>query len=91
VTGAGSVYVLAKHINPRTLSSVLLTEIADTIDGGVGSNTAGSFLGCGSGGGIMGVVANASSPAYNTDTYKAPRAKLQDIIIKIVSATLSSR
>lgn len=87
VPGAGTVLALAKHINPRTLSSVLLTDIANTIDGGSNTNKAGSLLGCGTGGGMMGVVTNATNPAYLTATYKASKAKPQDIIIKIVNAS----
>lgn len=86
IPGAGTVLALAKHINPRTLSSVLLTDIANTIDGGENKNKAGSLLGCGTGGGMMGVVTNATNPAYLTATYKASKAKPQDIIIKIVKA-----
>ncbi|KAK0749138.1 hypothetical protein B0T18DRAFT_436766 [Schizothecium vesticola] len=86
VPGAGTVLALAKHINPRTLSSVLLTDIADTIDGGSNTNKAKSLLGCGTGGGWLGVATNATDPAYNTATYKASKAKPQDIIIKIVHA-----
>jgi hypothetical protein len=86
VPGAGTVLALAKHINPRTLSSVLLTDIADTIDGGSNTNKAKSLLGCGTAGGWLGVVANATNPAYNTATYKASKAKPQDIIIMIVHA-----
>jgi hypothetical protein len=91
VPGAGTVLALAKHINPRTLSSVLLTDIADTIDGGSNTNKAKSLLGCGTGGGWLGVVANASNPVYNTATYKASKAKPQDIIIKIVNSKPVSR
>lgn len=86
IPGAGTVLALAKHINPRTLSSVLLTDIANTIDGGENKNKAGSLLGCATGGGMMGVVTNATNPAYLTATYKASKAKPQDIIIKIVKA-----
>lgn len=55
VPGAGTVLALAKHINPRTLSSVLLTDMADTIDGG-GNSTgrADSLVGCGTAGGWPG-------------------------------------
>ena len=86
VPGAGTVLALAKHINPRTLSSVLLTDIADTIDGGTDTKKAKSLLDCGTAGGWQGVVTNATNPAYNTATYKASKAKPQDIIIKIVHA-----
>lgn len=86
IPGAGTVLALAKHINPRTLSSVLLTDIANTIDGGENKNKAASLLGCGTGGGMMGVVTNATNAAYLTATYKASKAKPQDIIIKIVKA-----
>lgn len=93
IADAGTVLVLAKHIKPRTNSSVSYYDLARTIDGGVDATPAqlkASLLGaCGSNGGMMGVTVNASDPAYQTAAYKASGAKPQDIIIKLVKAPSS--
>jgi len=89
IPGAGTVLLLAKHINPRITSSVLYADMADTIDGGVdGTEEAkkASLMGCGTGGGMLGVKADAKNPAYNTDEYKATKAKPEGIILKVVKA-----
>ncbi|KAI0377232.1 hypothetical protein F5Y04DRAFT_264927 [Hypomontagnella monticulosa] len=78
VPAAGSVLPLAKHINPRINSTVLYTDMADTIEK--------TLLGCGTNGGMVGVTADATNPAYNTDEYKATKAKPEGIIIKLVKA-----
>ena len=92
VEGAGTVLALAKHISPRINSSVLYTDIAATIDGGgeqaSDQDRKESLLGaCGMHGGMVGVKANMSNPAYNSAEYKNSKAKPEGIIIKIVKAT----
>ncbi|OAL54648.1 hypothetical protein IQ07DRAFT_608565 [Pyrenochaeta sp. DS3sAY3a] len=93
VVDAGTVLVLAKHIKPRTNSSVTYHDLARTIDGGTEATPtqiAASLLGaCGSGGGMMGVTTDDNDPAYNTPAYKTSGAKHQDIIVKIVRAPAS--
>jgi hypothetical protein len=88
IFGAGTVLGLAKHINPRTNSSVTYTDIAATIDGGEGATAAqkaASLLGaCGKNGGQVKVTVNPNDPAYKTPAYIASGAKPQDIIIKLV-------
>ena len=90
IADAGTVLVLAKHIKPRTNSSVSYYDLARTIDGGADATPAqlaGSLLGaCGAAGGMMGVTVNADDPAYKTPGYVASKAKPQDIIIKLVKA-----
>lgn len=90
VDGAGTILVLAKHINPRTNSSVTYSDLARTIDGGANATPeqkAASLLGaCGGNGGMMGVTVDTSDPAYNTPEYIASKAKPQDIIVKLVRA-----
>ena len=92
VADAGTVLVLvlAKHIKPRTNSSVTYYDLARTIDGGAEATPAqlaASLLGaCGSGGGMMGVTVDDKDPAYNTPAYKASGAKHQDLIVKVVRA-----
>ena len=90
VADAGTVLVLAKHIKPRTNSSVTYYDLARTIDGGAEATPAqlaASLLGaCGSGGGMMGVTVEDKDPAYNTPAYKASGAKHQDLIVKVVRA-----
>jgi hypothetical protein len=87
VTGAGTVLALAKHITPRVNSSVLYTDIADTIDGG-GDGGPGdtSLFGCGGHGGMMGVKTDPSNREYQTDEYKASKYKPSGILVKLVKA-----
>ncbi|KAK0751311.1 hypothetical protein B0T18DRAFT_443832 [Schizothecium vesticola] len=89
VPSGGTVLALAKHINPRVTSSVLFADIANAIDGGEFATTAqkqASLLGCGRGGGMFGVKANTTHPAYNTAAYKEGKASPDGILIKIVRA-----
>jgi hypothetical protein len=93
VADAGTVLVLAKHIRPRTNSSVTYYDLARTIDGGANATPAqlaASLLGsCGAEGGMMGVTINATDPAYYTAAYLASGAKPQDLIVKLVRAPSS--
>jgi hypothetical protein len=86
--GAATVLGLAKHINPRTRSSVTYYDLARTIDGGENATPeqrAASLLGaCGTNGGQLGVIVDLTNPAYSTPEYIASGAKPQDIIIKLV-------
>ncbi|OTA97429.1 hypothetical protein M434DRAFT_7907 [Hypoxylon sp. CO27-5] len=88
VFGAGTVLALAKHINPRTNSSVTYYDIARTIDGGADATpdqVAGSLLGkCGTNGGEVAVNVDTTDPAYSTPEYIASGAKPRDIIVKLV-------
>lgn len=89
VTDAGTVLALAKHISPRTNSSILYEDLARAIDGGASATpeeAKNSIYGCGTNGGMMGVTANLSNPLYNTPEYKNSGAKPEGIIIKIVRA-----
>jgi hypothetical protein len=90
VVDAGTAIVLAKHIKPRTNSSVTYYDLARTINAGAEATPAqlaASLLGsCGSGGSMMGVTVDDKDSAYNTPAYKASGAKHQDLIVKIVRA-----
>ena len=90
IADAGTVLVLAKHIKPRTNSSVTYYDLARTIDGGADATPtqlAASLLGaCGTAGGMMGVTVDDKDPAYNTPAYMASGAKHQDLIVKVVRA-----
>jgi hypothetical protein len=93
VSGAGSVLVLAKHINARVSSSILYEDLAATIDGGLNASDQAkknSLLGCGPNGGQLGVKANLTNPLYNTEEYKKSGAKPDGIIIKLVRAPKTS-
>lgn len=92
VPDAGSVLALAKHIKPRVNSSILYTDLATAIDGGVGAADGGSheLLGCGEKGGQFGATGNMSNPAYSTDEYKKSGATPDGILIKLVKATQST-
>lgn len=78
VPSAGTVLPLAKHINPRINSSVLYTDMADTIEN--------ALLGCDTNGGMVGVVTDPTNAAYNTEEYKATKAKPEGVLIKLVKA-----
>jgi hypothetical protein len=89
VPDAGSVLLIAKHINPRMVSSVLFTDMANTLDGGVDASDEAkknALIDCGTGGGMAGVKTDPSDPAYSTDAYKASKAKPEGIILKVVKA-----
>ena len=81
---------LAKHINPRTNSSVLFADLANTIDGGENPTpaqlSASLFEACGSHGGMRGVIVNSSDPAYSTPGYISGKGRPTNIIVKIVHA-----
>lgn len=88
VNRAGSVLALAKHITPRTASSVLYEDLATAIDGGLKSTDGGKneLLGCGKNGGMMGVKANLTNALYHTKEYIASGASPDGILIKLVKA-----
>jgi len=83
----GTVLAVVKHNSARRNSSVLLEDIANTIDGGERATKEQinkSLLGCGDHDGQLAVIVNTSHPAYNTDAYKASKAAPSDLIVKIV-------
>lgn len=89
----GTVLALAKHLNTTFNSSVLYSDIANTIDGGAGSTAAeqaDAILGCGATGGSFGVVYNASNPQYLTAAYLADDYTPAGILIKIVSSGVTA-
>jgi len=82
-----SALVLAKRIGTTKNSSVLYTDIANTIDGGEASTSASvaaSLTGCGADGGSLGVVINSTDPVYSSAAYTAMGYTPDGIIIKIV-------
>ncbi|KAH7369720.1 hypothetical protein BKA65DRAFT_521737 [Rhexocercosporidium sp. MPI-PUGE-AT-0058] len=83
----GTVLATARHINSTANSSVLFADIANTIDGGVGATNAqkaNALIGCGTDGGSLGVVYNASNAQYNTAAYLANGYTPSGLIVKIV-------
>ncbi|KAI2633484.1 hypothetical protein GGS21DRAFT_491211 [Xylaria nigripes] len=85
-----STKVTAKHVNKTADTSVLYSDIADTIDGGVGadaSKAAAALISCGSDGGSMGVKYNPSNPSYNSTAYPH-NFKPEGLLIKIVTAAI---
>lgn len=89
IDDGASVLALAKHISPRTTSSVLFLDLADAIDGGLNATPdqkKAALAGCGTHGGQYGVTANTSNPLYSSDDYKKLGAKPEGIIIKLVKA-----
>lgn len=85
VDGAGTVLALAKHVEPTFNSAVLYEYLASTIEGGEnGAKASTALVKCGANGGQMGVVYNATNPAYNTAEYKKSKATPKGIVIKLV-------
>lgn len=80
----GTVLALGKHLDPTVDSSVLFTDIANTIDGGEDSIEA--IIDCAEAGGSFGVVYDASNPQYNTETYLSKGYTPDGILVKIVSS-----
>jgi hypothetical protein len=86
----GTVLLLAKHINPRINSSVLFSDMANTLYGGEDANEdtqKKSPLGCGEHGGQMGAIIDTKSPYYSAEDYGKNKNKPEGIILKIVKAT----
>lgn len=85
----GTVLALGKHLDPTVDSSVLFTDIANTIDGGASATPEqqlAALVGCAENGGSFGVVYNASNPQYNTATYISKGYTPSGILVKIVSS-----
>ncbi|KAG5287054.1 hypothetical protein I7I48_02888 [Histoplasma ohiense] len=81
----GTAAAYAKKINMTYDSSVLFSDIADTIDGGKKSE-ADSLLKCQADGGSFGTqIADVAAPAYVTPEYIEAGFKPDGILIKIVS------
>jgi len=86
---AGTAMALIKHITPKLNSSILQTDIANTIDGGGDSASADalkkSLLGaCGKGGGMVGVAVTKSAPYYDSKAFKNAGNSNDGIIVKLV-------
>lgn len=85
----GTVLATAKHLNTSLNSSVLYSDIANTIDGGADATLieeVNSIIGCDTTGGSSGVVYNATNPQYLTAAYLADDYTPAGILIKIVSS-----
>lgn len=86
----GTVLITAKHINSTLNSSVLFSDIANTIDGGASATAAQqatALIGCGTNGGALGVVYNSSNVQYNSSASLYPAGYTPDgILIKVVSS-----
>lgn len=85
VTKKGSVMVLAKLIGDQDVS-VAFSDIAATLDGGTESLAEAqlALTFCGSAGGQMGLVSNATDPYYSSSAYKAAGFVNTGLIIKVV-------
>lgn len=84
-----TVLILVKHTSARLSSTVLALDIANTLDGGENATDeerAKSLLGCETNGGQMGLVFDASNPAYTGETYKSWKTTPSGLIIKVVRA-----
>ncbi|CAK7223420.1 hypothetical protein SBRCBS47491_005202 [Sporothrix bragantina] len=90
VLTSGTVLVLAKHTDNTVNSSVLLEDMATTIDGGPDATDADKqkkIFHCAEHGGQLVVTANTSNPAYSSAEYKSSGNQPKEIMIKVVKAT----
>jgi hypothetical protein len=85
----GTVTVLAKHTSNAVNSSVLLEDIATTIDGGPDLQTAQvqkSIMSCAEHGGQLIVQVNTTNAEYSADSYESSGNRPSDNLIKVVKA-----
>jgi hypothetical protein len=86
VTAKGGTWVQAKLVGDDN-AAVTFSDIANTIDGGVNATTevkAKSLANCGTAGGQMGVIINATDPLYKTDEFVKGGFTTKGIIIKLI-------
>ncbi|KAK4451532.1 hypothetical protein QBC34DRAFT_401272 [Podospora aff. communis PSN243] len=89
IPDSGTVLTLIKKVSPRSNSSVLFDDVANTIDGGPNpteEQLSKSLLGCGTNGGMIGIQWNSSNPIYTSERYLATGAKPDGLIMKLVRA-----
>lgn len=84
----GTALVTARHIDTTLNSSVLFSDIANTIDGGTGATAVPQNISsCGTDGGQLGVQYNASNIQYNSSLSAYPVGYTPaGILIKVVSS-----
>ncbi|KAI2614070.1 uncharacterized protein GGS25DRAFT_32639 [Hypoxylon fragiforme] len=85
----GTVLALGKHLDSSLNSSVLFSDIADTIDGGASATPeqqAAAIYGCSTDGGSRAVGYDPANPQYNTAAYLANGYTPKGILVKIVSS-----
>ncbi|RKU47839.1 hypothetical protein DL546_008112 [Coniochaeta pulveracea] len=83
VLTTGTVMVLAKHTDNAINSSVLLEDIATTIDGGATATAQDqqkAIIGCAAHGGQLVVKVDTKNPAYGSDAYKASGDLVDDVV-----------
>jgi hypothetical protein len=83
--------VLIKQTSGRYNSSVLLEDVANTLDGGLNATATSlknSILGCGTNGGMIRIQWNSSNPIYKSDKYLVTKAKPDNLIMKLVKPKL---
>lgn len=81
----GSILALSKHITPRHTSSILLSALANAINGSesaINDQKRAALIGCGANGGQFGVTADTSN-LYASDEYTksgpSPRVSLSSL------------
>ncbi|KAI0418378.1 hypothetical protein F5X98DRAFT_386264 [Xylaria grammica] len=88
VTTKGGTWALAKLVGDDA-AAVTFNDIANTIDGGVSATpaqVAQSLTNCGTAGGQMGVIVNATDPLYSSAEFVDGGYTNQGIVIKLVHA-----
>lgn len=87
VLDSGTVRVLAKHTSNIVNSSVLLEDMATTIDGGpdaTDTDKQKAIIHCAEHGGQLVVKVNTSNPAYSSADYKSSGNKPSEMLVKVV-------
>ncbi|KAK5628852.1 hypothetical protein RRF57_004567 [Xylaria bambusicola] len=86
VTTKGGTWALAKLVGDDA-AAVTFNDIATTIDGGpTGAQVNQSLTHCGTAGGQMGVIVNATDPLYSSAEFVNGGYTNQGIVIKLVHA-----
>ncbi len=86
VTAKGGTWALAKLVGDYSVA-VTFTDIANTIDPGAAATPeqkAASLVNCGTAGGQMGVIVNATDPLYQSAEFVDGGFTTEGIIIKLV-------
>ena len=86
VTTKGSTWVMAKLVGDEA-ASVTFDDLANTIDGGAKATTdqkAAALYGCGTAGGQIGVVVNATDPRYQQAQFTDGTFTNKGIVVKLV-------
>lgn len=77
-----------KHIDDTIDSSVLIEDIATTIDGGekaTAEQEAKAIISCGADGGTLAIQVSTANPAYRADSYVKAGWNTSGILVKVTN------